>query len=218
MKAEILSITGEKKGEIELPKFFEEPLRKDLIKRAYEAELATTRHPYGTNPRAGKEVSASGKLHRVRHVWKGTYGYGISRVPRKIMTKRGNRFNWVGAFAPGTRGGRAAHPPVADKVWKKKINKKEKYMAIRSALAANKPIIIEDKIEGIKKTKEFRKIIEKICPISRAVLISSKKMKMGIRSVDVKKISLLDIVPSGTPDRQLIFTENSIRYLEKNRI
>jgi ribosomal protein L4 len=216
MKATVMSINGEKKGEIELPKFFDEPVRKDLIKRAYEVELASVRHPYGNYERAGKEVSASGKLHRVRHVWKGTYGYGISRVPRKIMTKRGNRFNWVGAFAPGTRGGRAAHPPKAEKVWKKKINKKEKNIAMKSALAANRHIIIEDKLEGIKKTKEFRKIIEKICPeMSRIVLISSKTLKVGIKSIEVGKISLLDIAPSGNPDRMLIFTENTIKHLEK---
>jgi large subunit ribosomal protein L4e len=228
MKAQILTINGEKKGEIELPKFFEDPVRKDLIKRAYEVELASKRHPYGTNPRAGKEVSAAGKLHRARHQWKGSYGYGISRVPRKIMTKRGNRFSWVGAFSPNTRGGRAAHPPKAWKVWKIKINKKEKMMAIKSILASSiskeiatkykiqLPIIIEDRIMDIKKTKEMKKILEKICPeTSRVVLISDKKIKTGITNVDVKNISILDLAPSGTPDRVIIFTENSIRELGK---
>lgn len=226
MKAQILTINGEKKGEIELPKFFEEPVRKDLIKRAYEAELASERQPYGTNPRAGKEVSASGKLHRARHQWKGTYGFGISRVPRKIMTKRGNRFFWVGAFAPGTRGGRAAHPPKSWKVWKIKINKKEKLMALKSLFAnsmskemENKckmklPIIIEDKIADVKKTKEIENILEKICPIKQKILISDKKIK-GIDNVEVSKLSLLKLAPSGKPDRLIIFTENSIKQLEK---
>jgi large subunit ribosomal protein L4e len=215
MKGMILTITGEKKGEIELPKFFEEPVRKDLIKRMYEVELSLSRQPYGTDPRAGKEVSASGKLHRARHQWKGTYGYGISRVPRKIMTRRGNRFNWVGAFAPGTRGGRAAHPPKAEKIWKKKINKKEKMIALKSAICANKHIIVENKIEDIKKTKEMKKIIEKLCNNPKAILISSKKVNAGIKNIEAGRISLLDIAPSGNPDRMLIFTENSIKQLEK---
>jgi large subunit ribosomal protein L4e len=225
MKAQILTLNGEKKGEIELPKFFEEPVKKYLIKRAYEAELASERQAYGANPRAGKEVSASGKLHRARHQWKGTYGYGISRVPRKIMTKRGNRFNWVGAFAPGTRGGRAAHPPKAWKVWKIKINKKEKMMAIKGLLAnsmskemENKykiklPIIIEDKIADVKKTKELRKIFEKICQAHQPVLIG-KEIK-GIESMDVQNLSMIKLAPSGNPDRLIIFTESSIKQLEK---
>jgi len=225
MKAQILTLNGEKKGEIELPKFFEEPVKKYLIKRAYEAELASERQAYGTNPRAGKEVSASGKLHRARHQWKGTYGYGISRVPRKIMTRRGNRFNWVGAFAPGTRGGRAAHPPKAWKVWKIKINKKEKMMAIKSLLANSMskemedkykiklPIIIEDKIADVKKTKELRKILEKICQAHQPVLIG-KEIK-GIESMDVQKLSMIKLAPSGNPDRLIIFTESSIKQLEK---
>ena len=33
--------------------------------------------------------------------------------------------NWVGAFAPGTVGGRKAHAPNAEKIFDKKINKKE---------------------------------------------------------------------------------------------
>ena len=227
MKGQILTITGEKKGEIELPKFFEEPIRKDIIKKAYEVELSSARRAYGANPRAGKEVSAAGKLHRVRHVWKGTYGYGISRVPRKIMTKRGNRFFWIGAFSPNTRGGRAAHPPKAWKNWKRKINQKEKLIAIKSILASSAskelekmynlrlPIIIENKIAEIKKTKELKNILQKICS-APAVLISDKKIRtenFGIKNIEVSKLSLLDLVPN--PNKIIMFTENSIKELEK---
>jgi hypothetical protein len=68
----------------------------------------------------------------------------------------------------------------------------------------------------IKKTKEMKKILEKICPeTSRVVLISDKQIKTGITNVDVKNISILDLAPSGTPDRVIIFTENSIRELGK---
>jgi len=227
MKAQILTINGEKKGEIELPKFFDEPVRDDIIKRTYEAELSSSRRAYGSFPRAGKEVSASGKIHRLRHTWKGSYGYGISRVPRKIMTKRGNRFHWVGAFAPGCRGGYAAHPPVVGKNWKRKVNSKEKLMALKSIIASsasknleNKyniklPLIIENKIIEIKKTKELKNIFKKICP-APAVLISDKKMKtenFGMENILVSKLSILDLFP--IKDRIMIFTENSIKELEK---
>ena len=227
MKATILTIGGEKKGEIELPKLFDEPIREDIIKRAYEAELSSCRQPYGSFPRAGKEVSASGKIHRARHQWKGSYGYGISRVPRKIMTKRGNRFHWVGAFAPGCRGGYAAHPPVAGKNWKRKINSKEKLIALKSIIASsisknleNKynlklPLIIENKILEIKKTKELKSIFTKICP-APAILISDKKMRtenFGMENILVSKLSIVDLFP--IKDRIMIFTENSIKELEK---
>jgi len=229
MRAQILKLTGEKKSEIELPKFFDQPIRKDLIKKAYEVEVSKTRHAYGTNPRAGKEVSAAGKIHRLRHTWKGSYGYGISRVPRKIMSARGNRFNWVGAFSPNTRGGRAAHPPNALKNWVKKMNEKEKMMAIKSLLATgaskeleNKyniklPLIIENEITEIKKAKELKKVIEKICPYN-VVLITDKEMKtkaLGIKNMNVSNLSFIDLTSSGNPDKIIMFTENSIKHMEK---
>jgi len=86
--------------------------------------------------------------------------------------------NWVGAFAPGTVGGRNAHPPKANKIWSKKINRKERRMAIRSALAAtvlkefvagrghqlpnNYPFAVESRIESLEKTKTVKDVLEKL--------------------------------------------------------
>ena len=53
------------------------------------------------------------------------------------MWRRGTQFMWVGALAPGTVGGRKAHPPKASKIWNLKINKKERAKAIRSALGGS---------------------------------------------------------------------------------
>ena len=53
----------------------------------------------------------------------------MSRVPRLARTGRA-------AFAPGTVGGRRAHPPRAEKVWARKMNRKERRLAKLSALAA----------------------------------------------------------------------------------
>jgi len=136
MKANVLSITGEKLRQIELPRCFNEKIREDLIKRAFEVEVAATRQPYGTFKLAGKLVSAAGKIRHARNKYKTAYGIGISRVPRKVLTRRGTRFFWVGAFAPGMRGGRAAHPPKVEKIFTKKINKKEKMKALKAAIAA----------------------------------------------------------------------------------
>lgn len=192
MKVEILSITNSKIGEKDLPKQFNEEIRPDLIKRAVLA-VYSKRKAYGSDPMAGKKASA--EISRRRRNYKGSYGHGISRVPRKIMSRRGTRMNWVGAFAPGTVGGRRAHPPKSEKIWEQKINKNEKRKAVRSALAATinlefvkkrghllpktYPFILEDKFEELSKTKEVKKILETIELKEELKRISAKKIRAG---------------------------------------
>lgn len=177
MKAIIFSVTGEKKSQIELPAFFAEQVREDLISKAFKAEALEERQVYGSAKLAGRRASAPGKIRHKRRAYKTAYGYGISRVPRKVMTKRGRRFFWQGAFAPGMKGGRRAHPPKSEKKLEIKINKKEKAKALKSALASTAvfdllkknyklndfkidlPIIIERRIEDISKVKELKKIL-----------------------------------------------------------
>jgi len=176
MELKILSVENKESGKKKLPKQFNEEVRPDLVKKAVEVVQASRRQPYGASPRAGKRASAT--LSRKRNDYKGAYGHGISRVPRKILTRRGTRFNWVGAVAPGTVGGRRAHPPKAEKIWEKDINKKENRKAIRSAIAAtlspeivkekghkvpeSYPFIIDSKIESVSKAKEVKKILDLI--------------------------------------------------------
>jgi len=192
MKLKLLSIAKTEKGSIELPKQFNETVRPDLISRAVLAIYSNKRQSYGTDPRAGKKSMA--KLSRRRRDWKGAYGYGISRVPRKIMSKSGTQFSWVGAFAPMTVGGRRAHPPKSWKIWKKKVNKKENRKAIRSAMAAtlskeivksrghqlpeNYPFIVESKIEKISKTAELIEILEKL-GFGRELERAKRKIRAG---------------------------------------
>lgn len=167
MKLDVLDTASNKIGEIELPTQFEEEFRPDLIQRAVLAIQSHRRQAYAASSSAGKRASA--KLSRRRRDYRGSYGIGISRVPRKIMTRRGTRMNWVGAFAPGMVGGRRAHPPKTEKIWWKKINEKEMTKALRSAIAAtvskdavlqrghliphNYPFVLDGKFESIKKTK-----------------------------------------------------------------
>jgi len=169
MKLNIISLKNEVKGSKELPLQFSELVRPDLIKRAVQAVQSHNRQPYGSDPRAGAKSSAD--LPRRRRKYKTPYGRGVSRVPRKTMSSRGTQFHWVGAFAPGTVGGRRAHPPKSEKNLRLKINKKERKKAIRSALAATMdkavvskrghkvpdsyPFIISDDAEKISKTKDF---------------------------------------------------------------
>ncbi len=193
MKLKLFNTKKIESAGVELPSQFSEDIRPDLIKRAVHAIQANTRQKYGAKPDAGLRVSAD--ISRRRHNFKGSYGYGISRVPRKIMSARGTRFNWVGAEVPGTVGGRRAHPPKADKNWDKKINVKEKRKAIRSAMSAtvvaqivekrghkvprNYPFMLDADFEAISKTDELIKILESIGLKEELERTSERKIRAG---------------------------------------
>ena len=162
-KANIYGIDGTVKDTIDLPDVFNTPYRPDLIRKSFNVLHSNKRQPYGSDPLAGTK-------HATASVGKGR---GRSRVPRLTQGR-------TAALAPCVVGGRRAHPPRVEKNWKEKINKKEKLLARYSAIAAtsdkdivtkrghkfdNKltlPVIIDDKFEKIKKTKELIEILEKI--------------------------------------------------------
>ncbi len=173
MKLKIKDLSGKVVKEINLPAQFNESYRPDLIIKAVLAIQSHRRQPYGASKLAGKQHVTW--LSRRRRDYKGAYGRGISRVPRKTLLRRGSQFYWVAAFAPGTVGGRRAHPPKVEKIWAEKINDKERRKAIRSAIASTLnidlikvrnhilpkdwPFGIVDDIKKIKKTKEGTKIV-----------------------------------------------------------
>jgi len=210
MKIQVLDLTGKKIGEQELPSQFNEPVRNDLIQRAVLALQTKRRNPYGAKPTAGKRVVT--EISRRRRDYKASYGRGISRVPRKVLSRSGAHFNWEGAFAPGTKGGRRAHPPKAEKNQIEKINKKENKKAIKSAISAsiikdivkqrghkvpdNYPFIVEDKFENLKKTQEVKSALEKLNlkdELERCskIKIRAGKGKMRNRKYVVKKGPLI---------------------------
>ncbi|PIY60219.1 50S ribosomal protein L4 [Candidatus Woesearchaeota archaeon CG_4_10_14_0_8_um_filter_47_5] len=151
-----------------LPLQFSEEVRPVLIKRAVLAILANRRQPYGSKPTAGMRSSV--RVSKRRRDYRGSYGHGISRVARKVLSRQGRRFNWVGAFTSQTTGGRQAHPPKAEKNWNQKINTKERRKAIRSAITATivrdlvaerghkvpepYPFALESAAENLTKTQE----------------------------------------------------------------
>jgi large subunit ribosomal protein L4e len=163
-----------------------------LIKRAVLAIQSHKRQKYGANPEAGFRHSA--KLSRRRRKYRGGYGRGMSRVPRKVLSRRGTQFSYVGAIVANTVGGRKAHPPKAEKEWGLKINVKEKRKAIRSAIAAtiNKllvlarghktesvPLIIESKFEDLKKAKEVEKVLSNLGLAEELERSKKKKVRAG---------------------------------------
>jgi large subunit ribosomal protein L4e len=193
MKTKLLDSVGKEKKVIEMPKEFSSKIRPDLLQKVVECEKQI--HPYGSKPGAGAQYSASGILIKRRKVWKATYGRGISRVPRKIMSRSGTQFNWIGATVASARGGRRAHPPKALENRFRKVNKKEFIIALNSAFAGtisskalskkyNKEItqdmaIVFDSSVLTIKTKEFFSLIKSIFGELYSNAIQKKKIRAG---------------------------------------
>ena len=164
MKVKVFSLNGEPIEEIELPKVFETPFRPDLIRRAVIASWTHRIQPQGRDPMAGKR-------RVTENIGK---GHGMARVER---IKTPPRF---AAFVPFARGGRRAHPPKVEKIIWEDINKKERKLALMSAIAATAnydlvrarghiidnvpqiPLIVEDELEKIGRTRETREVFRKL--------------------------------------------------------
>ena len=194
MKLPIFDLQKKKSGEKELPSQFSEGYRPDLIKRSVHALQSAARQPHGANPKAGMRHSSS--LSKRRRKYRGSYGFGISRVNRKILSRRGTRMFWVGAFSPQTVGGRRSHAPKATKILELKINKKENRKAIRSAMSVvlNKnvverrghkvpteyPFIIDSALEKINKTTDAKKALLDLGFSDELERSAYKKIRAGI--------------------------------------
>ncbi|RIB35360.1 MAG: 50S ribosomal protein L4 [Candidatus Nanoclepta minutus] len=167
---------------IELPEHFQEEVRVDIIRKVTYSYWSNRRQPYGSYKFAGMEASAW--TSKRRRTYRTSYGFGISRVPRSIFSGHwGYYFLWYARIVPNAVKGRRAHPPKPEKIWRVKVNKKEKKKAIRSAIAASikeemiknrypklfkyikpvidkykLPLIISD-LEKVKKTRELKDIL-----------------------------------------------------------
>ncbi len=180
--ARIFNLEGKPVGKVKLPLVFETPLRPDIIKRAVLAIRHNRFQPQGRDLMAGKRTSAESR----------GVGLGIARIPRaKGPAGRA-------AFAPGTVGGRAAHPPTPKKKIVKRIPKKEKRLALQSAIAATAfkiivasrghsiedvpeiPLVVTDDLAGLKKTKEVEETLTRLGVLSDIYRVKdSRKVRAG---------------------------------------
>ncbi len=203
MKAKVYNLQGKETKEVDLPKVFSEEVRPDLIKRAVLSLQSSRRQDYGASVRAGMDYSA--KLSRRRRAYRGGYNRGMSRIPRKVMLRRGTQFVYTGAVVSSTVGGRRAHPPKAEKNFGQAINKKENRKAIRSAMAAavgKKPLIVE-KLETITKSKDAVSLFEKLGLEKDVERGLTKKIRAGIGKLRGRKYrkpkSILVVVSKESP-------------------
>lgn len=181
----VYGLDGKAVGRVRVPKVFQTPIRPDVIKRAVLAIQTHRLQPQGRDVMAGKRTSA--ESWGARH--------GVSRVPRV----KGSRYPKAGqgAFAPMTVGGRAAHPPKVEKVIRKEINKKERRLAIRSAIAAtavkelvaerghvvdevkNFPLVVDDALEDLERTRDVREVFKNLGLWPDVERASERKVRAG---------------------------------------
>ncbi len=162
-RVHLLDLQGKPGATVTLPLAFSQPVRPDLIRRAVVAAQSHRRQPYGTTPTAGLRHSVE---------WSGK-GRGVARTPRLMDSMRG-------AQAPNTVGGRPAHPPEVNRIWAKKINRKERHRAFASALAATReetlakarghaiprglhlPLVLEDPLEEVRTSADARLVLVRL--------------------------------------------------------
>ncbi|MDO8459828.1 MAG: 50S ribosomal protein L4 [Nanoarchaeota archaeon] len=185
MKTSLVDSQGKKKGDIELPSLFSTPIREDLVAKYFE--ISRYQHPYGPNPEAGKRHSASGTISHQRHDWKGHYGKGISRVPRKTMYRHGTQFFWIAAEVSGTRGGRRAHPPKP-LLTNRKMNKKESRLAMNIALAATaNKAYVQSRYSSLEKIDSAPLVLESLPTKTKEIIATMKNIFGNNFNIAIKR-------------------------------
>lgn len=187
MKVPTLTTSGVKENEIELPRIFSTPFRKDLIQKAVIYLSSHKFQKQGRHPTAGMDVVARSNDPPT--------GHGAARVAR-LKGGGGGRQGQGGGVA-STRGGRQAHPPTSEKVIFKKLNKKENKLALCSAIAATSskqiiksrghilekitsfPLVVSDDIEKVSKASEMKKIFEALNLRQDIDRLLSRKARSG---------------------------------------
>lgn len=155
------------KNKVRLPGVFKAPIRPDIVSYVHDQMSKNRRQPYAVNELAGMAASAES--------W-GT-GRAVARIPR--VRGGGTHRSGQGAFGNMCRGGRMFAPTKTWRRWHRKVNVKQRRYALVSALAATGvpglvmakghkieetpecPLVLSDKVEECKKTKDAVKILRK---------------------------------------------------------
>lgn len=193
MKVNVFNLKGKPMEQIDLPEVFTESYRPDLIKRVVLALQSQRRQPYGPDPLAGLRTSAH--YHGRRRIRWTMMMRDMARLPRLHATS--THLTWRVRRVPQAVKGREAHPPKPEKIWTQNINKKEKKLALRSAIAATAdkeivkerghkideikefPLIVNDDIQSIKKTKDVESMLKDLGLIEELNRSKEKKVRPG---------------------------------------
>jgi len=155
-------------GTSTLPAVFTAPIRTDIVQFVHTNMAKNSRQAYAVNRLSGMNHSAES--------W-GT-GRAVARIPR--ISGGGTSKSGAGAFGNMCKGGRMFAPTKIFRRWHRKINLHQKRFAVVSALAASSlpallmsrghkieniaevPLVVEDTIQAIEKTKNAVKFLETV--------------------------------------------------------
>uniref|UniRef100_A0A2I3S2J8 Large ribosomal subunit protein uL4 n=1 Tax=Pan troglodytes TaxID=9598 RepID=A0A2I3S2J8_PANTR len=165
----VCSEKGESPGKnVTLPTVFKAPIRPDIVNFVHTNLRKNNRQPYAVSELAGHQTSTES--------W-GT-GRAVARTPR--VRGGGTHRSGQGAFGNMCRGSRMFAPTKTWRRWHRRVNTTQKRCAICSSLAASAlpalvmstghrieevpelPLVVEDKVEGYRKTKEAVLLLKKL--------------------------------------------------------
>src|SRR6476469_2214436 len=219
MNTSIFDLKGNEQSKIDLPEIFNFPYRPEIIKKVYVNMYSHHYQEQGRYPAAGAIVSTETR----------NTGLGIARLARA----KGEGFSRAGQAAGvgGVRKGRLAHPPESWKVIYKKINKKEKLIALYSSISSTSieqltkkrghivnniksfPLIVTNEIENIQKTKDLFQVLkslgvkEDLIRVEHSIKKRTGKSRRRGRSNRVGKSAIIVV---GKNDSQLLNLNDSI--------
>jgi large subunit ribosomal protein L4e len=219
MNTKLYDLKGNEVSDIELPPVFNFPYRPEVIQKVY---VNLDSHHYqrqGRYPAAGEIVSAESR----------NTGLGIARLARA----KGEGFSRAGQAAgvAGVRKGRLAHPPESWKVTFKKINKKEKKVALCSSISSTAigelakkrghaideiksfPLVVSNELENIEKTKNLYDVLEALgveSDLNRVESTTKRRSGKSKRRGRTNRIGKSAIIIVGAKDSKLIKLNESI--------
>jgi len=170
-----------------LPAVFRAPIRTDIVNFVHDQMRRNKRQAHAVSSKAGEQTSAES--------W-GT-GRAVARIPR--VRGGGTHRSGQGAFGNMCRGGRMYAPLKVWRKWHRKINLKQRRYALVSAIAASGvpslvlarghsietvpeiPLVLSDKLQDVKKTKEAVAILRKVGAWSDILKVyASKHTRAGV--------------------------------------
>jgi large subunit ribosomal protein L4e len=219
MSTKVYNLEGNEVSTIELPPVFKFPYRPEVIKKVYVNLDSHHYQKQGRYPAAGEIVSAESR----------NTGLGIARLARA----KGEGFSRAGQAAgvAGVRKGRLAHPPESWKIIHKKINKKEKMIALYSSISSTAigdlakkrghiienvksfPVVVTNELENIQKTKELYQVLKALGiedDLSRVENSIKKRSGKSRRRGRSNRIGKSAIIVVGKQDSQLLKLNESL--------
>ena len=203
-KAELLNIKGEKIKDIKLDDNIWKITPNDQV--VYEqVNLAMANSRQGSHSTKNRSAVSGGGRKPWRQKGTGNARQGSTRSPQ-----------WVG--------GGVVFGPNSNQNYTKKMNKKERRLALRSALtykASDKEVIVVDKFDTkSNKTKDMLKLLEELKATGKVLIVTTELTENVILATrNIASVRLLLANELNTIDvlhcDKLIITEDAVKYVEE---